>query len=288
MATVGESKITSGSIQFDYKETDENGNVTKDFTHSLQGNFIMTKNNKYDRTFCYMTPNGYFAVENGSNDTVNKSPTITLIDNRIKSNIIPSSRTSTAWGFTIGGQGVLALYPSEFDARNDVSNNTALHSSLKDLYPTEIFTVPSLGVGRNSQIAQNMLDNQYGFYVDRDSYIKKLTCTSLEDRTPSDIKLKTISNKPNDYVSTIKSLGDVVSYRYNTDKEFETLSLDTGEEHTGLIYQNAVKAGIPKFTGETKDGYGWINYISPDYQAILLGAVQQLIKRVETLEDKVK
>lgn len=104
----------------------------------------------------------------------------------------------------------------------------------------------------------------------------------------SDIRLKDINdnNKP-DCVDLIKSMGDVVSFRYKNDTS-AGMNLDTEHDHTGLIYQNAVKANIPNFTGESPEGYGWINYLASDYQAVLLGAIQQLTKRVEELEHELK
>lgn len=289
-----------------------------EYSYSIQQNFFMVMNNgynefngdgsikRYGRTFCYVSPNGTFAAEVDQNDNTH-APSLSLTNGNLPSKVdgawrITDRTTTVGWGIQIkpgrqvdpgtGGwstntyNGYLDFYPSEFDTRFFISKDYP-SQTLKDVYMSEIVSIPNLAVGRDNNKIANMVDGQYCFYVNgNNSYIRTLECNKLTYQTLSDIKLKTVSNKPNDYVSIIKSLGDVVTYRYKSDKEFETLNLDTENEHTGLIYQNAKKAGIKDFTGEKQDGTGWINYISPDYQATLLGAVQQLIKRVEELENK--
>lgn len=110
---------------------------------------------------------------------------------------------------------------------------------------------------------------------------------TINQRTSSDSRLKTGFGKK-DYLSLISKLGDVYTFRYTiTAKENNSL-LDTDRCHTGLIYQNAIQADIPDFTGIDNNGYGFINWLSPDYQATLLGAFKQLADKVKTLEEEIK
>ena len=86
-----------------------------------------------------------------------------------------------------------------------------------------------------------------------------------------------------DCLAAIDRMGDVVSYRYNAMAAAHNPSLDVTTRHTGLMYQEARKAGIPGLTGEDERGFGYVNYLSPDYQATLLGAVKQLRRQVADL-----
>ena len=86
-----------------------------------------------------------------------------------------------------------------------------------------------------------------------------------------------------DCLAAIDRMGDVVSYVYNAMAKAHNPAIDAARRHTGLIYQEARKAGVPGLTGEDERGFGYVNYLSPDYQATLLGAVKQLRRQVADL-----
>lgn len=109
---------------------------------------------------------------------------------------------------------------------------------------------------------------------------------AISQNVSSDERLKQSFGRE-DYISIIHSLGDVVTYRYK-DKAVEGKDwLDTETRHTGLIYQNAMKAQIPDFTGVDEHGYGWVNFLSSDYQATILGALIQTSLAQQAIEDDV-
>lgn len=56
-------------------------------------------------------------------------------------------------------------------------------------------------------------------------------------------------------------------------------------KHIGLAYQN-VKDIMPTICGLDKDGYGYINYISPDFISLIAGAVQLNILGLYKVENK--
>lgn len=90
--------------------------------------------------------------------------------------------------------------------------------------------------------------------------------------------LKNIQPKNESYSQKLLSIGDVVDYQYN-----DILPRDK-EIHTGLIYEN-VKDIIPLMCGE-KDGYGALNYISPEYINLIAGATQENTKAILSLIKK--
>ena len=101
----------------------------------------------------------------------------------------------------------------------------------------------------------------------------------------SDRRLKKILSTP-DYRKRLLSLGDVVDYEYN-DKAFQRNARTTEHRrYTGLIYQNVVSV-LPQMAGKDDDGYGYLNYIHTDYINLIAGALQQTIRRQETIEQRV-
>lgn len=82
------------------------------------------------------------------------------------------------------------------------------------------------------------------------------------------------------YSEKLQSLGRVVDYRYN-----DILKRDK-EIHTGLIYE-FVKPVIPSMC-YMYEGYGALNYLSPDYINLIAGAVQEHTSELTTLRNKVK
>lgn len=95
----------------------------------------------------------------------------------------------------------------------------------------------------------------------------------ISAKSASDQRLKTNFDKNVRYDERLLSLGCVLDYSYNA------LALQRGEggvdrnRHTGLIYQNVEKI-MPHITYKSADGYGSINYISPDFIATIAGATQ--------------
>lgn len=96
---------------------------------------------------------------------------------------------------------------------------------------------------------------------------------AVSARSASDLRLKTNFDRSIRYDEKLLSLGFVLDYNYND------LALQRGEggvdgnRHTGLIYQNVEKI-MPHITYKSADGYGSINYISPDLIATIAGATQ--------------
>lgn len=95
----------------------------------------------------------------------------------------------------------------------------------------------------------------------------------ISAKSASDQRLKTNFDRNVRYDERLLSLGCVLDYSYNA------LALQRGEggvdrnRHTGLIYQNVEKI-MPHITYKSADGYGSINYISPDFIATIAGATQ--------------
>lgn len=96
---------------------------------------------------------------------------------------------------------------------------------------------------------------------------------AISAKSASDQRLKTNFDRNVRYDERLLSLGCVLDYSYNA------LALQRGEggvdrnRHTGLIYQNVEKI-MPHITYKSADGYGSINYISPDFIATIAGATQ--------------
>lgn len=102
----------------------------------------------------------------------------------------------------------------------------------------------------------------------------------------SDRRLKKILSTA-DYRKRLLSLGDVVDYEYN-DKAFQRNARTTEHRrYTGLIYQNVVNV-LPQMAGMDDDGYGYLNYIHTDYINLIAGALQQTIRKQETIEQRVE
>lgn len=108
---------------------------------------------------------------------------------------------------------------------------------------------------------------------------------SLSQNTGSDIRLKRDFGTE-DYIGTLRKIGDVVTFKYTEEAGIKNSFIDPSVRHTGVIYQNAINADIPEFTGENEEGYGFVNYLSPDYQATFLGAFKQLDLNVQELTNE--
>ena len=112
-------------------------------------------------------------------------------------------------------------------------------------------------------------------------------------KTSSDEQLKNLLPRSN-YAEKLLSLGNVFDFVYNeTAKRREGKQVD-GAAHTGLSYQK-VSSIMPTICGKDPDGYGWINYIHPDFVSLIAGATQlntlgikSLMERTSTIEDEVR
>lgn len=117
---------------------------------------------------------------------------------------------------------------------------------------------------------------------------------AISAKSASDQRLKTNFDRNVRYDERLLSLGCVLDYSYND------LALQRGEggvdrkRHTGLIHEN-VERIMPQITFRSKDGYGSINYISPDFIATIAGATQlntlglrSVMSRTDKLEQRIK
>ena len=112
-------------------------------------------------------------------------------------------------------------------------------------------------------------------------------------KTSSDEHLKNLLPRSN-YAERLLSLGNVFDFVYNeTAKRREGKQVD-GATHTGLSYQK-VSSIMPTICGKDPDGYGWINYIHPDFVSLIAGATQlntlgikSLMERTSTIEDEIR
>lgn len=109
---------------------------------------------------------------------------------------------------------------------------------------------------------------------------------AITAKKSSDYRLKKDWIYDVDYCEKLLSIGKVVDFWYNE----KALSRKSGgadeKRHTGLIYQEAEKAGIANFCFMGADGYGSINYISEDFISVIAGAVQANILSIRTIESK--
>lgn len=111
-------------------------------------------------------------------------------------------------------------------------------------------------------------NNSYQVYISG-----TLGVSGAVSQNTSDLRLKTDIDTDIDCLEILLKLGNVFRYRYNGLAVSERNWLDTTTIHTGIAYQNAVTAGIPGFTGIDEKGYGYVNFLSSDYQATLVGGL---------------
>lgn len=115
-----------------------------------------------------------------------------------------------------------------------------------------------------------------------------ITATAaITAKATSDFRLKEKYDGLIDYRERLLKLGRVYDYNYN--KKALDLYQDRidNKRHTGLVYQNAVKAGITNFCHEKDEyGYGSLNYLSPDLIATIIGSVQANILSIRLVESE--
>jgi hypothetical protein len=102
-------------------------------------------------------------------------------------------------------------------------------------------------------------------------------------KSTSDMRLKIKVNNPISYKNRLMNLGMVFDYRFNNIAKSRKGKLTDDLNHIGLSYQK-VKQTLPTVTGEDKDGYGYINYISPDLISLSIGAIQEIISEEYTIK----
>ena len=110
---------------------------------------------------------------------------------------------------------------------------------------------------------------------------------AITAKSSSDFRLKEKYDGLIDYRERLLKLGRVYDYNYN--KKALDLYQDRidNKRHTGLVYQNAVKAGITNFCHEKDEyGYGSLNYLSSDLIATIIGSVQANILSIRLVESE--
>lgn len=112
-------------------------------------------------------------------------------------------------------------------------------------------------------------------------------------KTTSDMRLKNRVGQT-DYAKKLLSLGLVFDYIYNDTAQSRIGKMVDDKRHIGLSYQ-AVSKVLPAICGKDDDGYGYINYISPDFISLIAGAtqlntlgIQSILNRTKSLEERVK
>lgn len=120
-----------------------------------------------------------------------------------------------------------------------------------------------------------------------------LATGGITAKTTSDMRLKNRVGQI-DYAKKLLSLGPVFDYTYNDIAKSRVGKMVDDKRHIGLSYQ-AVSKVLPAICGKDDDGYGYINYISPDFISLIAGATQlntlgikELYKKTNSIEDEIK
>lgn len=120
-----------------------------------------------------------------------------------------------------------------------------------------------------------------------------LASGGITAKTTSDMRLKDRIGQV-DYAKKLLSLGLVFDYIYNDTAQSRIGKMVDDKRHIGLSYQTVSKA-LPTICGKDDDGYGYINYISPDFISLIAGATQlntlgikELYKKTNSIEDEIK
>ena len=131
--------------------------------------------------------------------------------------------------------------------------------------------------------------NNKSFYVSGNI----LATGGITAKTTSDMRLKNRVGQT-DYAKKLLSLGLVFDYIYNDTAQSRIDKMVDDKRHIGLSYQ-AVSKVLPAICGKDDDGYGYINYISPDFISLIAGATQlntlgikELYKKTNSIEDEIK
>ena len=110
---------------------------------------------------------------------------------------------------------------------------------------------------------------------------------SVTALTTSDKRLKRDFDYTISYTDRLLAMGRVCDFRYTEKARKRNKGGVDGEAHTGLLYQK-VKEVLPSMAYETEDGYGALNYLSPDYINTIAGATQETARLVKALKKEVE
>lgn len=127
--------------------------------------------------------------------------------------------------------------------------------------------------------------NYYGFCNGSGGYAP-VSASAFNQTSSSDDRLKDRQEMEGSYIDRLLSLGEVFEYKYNDvahareDQQYDT------DTHTGLSWQT-VKDVLPTAVGTDGAGYGYINYISPDYINLITGALKEAIAEIEKLKEEI-
>lgn len=110
---------------------------------------------------------------------------------------------------------------------------------------------------------------------------------SVTALTTSDRRLKRDLDYTVSYTDRLLALGRVCDFRYTEEARERNKGGVDGEAHTGLIYQE-VKEALPPMAYETEDGYGALNYLSPDYINTIAGAAQETARLVKAMKAEIE
>lgn len=110
---------------------------------------------------------------------------------------------------------------------------------------------------------------------------------SVTALTTSDRRLKCDFDYTQSYTDRLLALGRVCDFRYTEEARERNKGGVDENIHTGLIYQKAGKV-LPSMACETEDGYGALNYLSPDYINTIAGAAQETARLVKSMENEIE
>lgn len=105
---------------------------------------------------------------------------------------------------------------------------------------------------------------------------------SVTALTTSDKRLKRDFDYTRSYTDRLLAMGRVCDFRYTEKARKRDKGGVDDNTHTGLLYQK-VKEVLPSMAYETGDGYGALNYLSPDYINTIAGAAQETARLVKAL-----
>lgn len=110
---------------------------------------------------------------------------------------------------------------------------------------------------------------------------------SVTALTTSDRRLKRDFDYTVSYTDRLLALGRVCDFRYTEEARERNKGGVDENTHTGLIYQEAGKA-LPSMAYESEDGYGTLNYLSPDYINTIAGAAQETARLVKSMREEIE
>lgn len=161
-------------------------------------------------------------------------------------------------------------------------------------YPFQKLSISSyLELGSGYRIKVDEANN--AIYVEKDGggIVNFYATGGITAKTTSDMRLKNRVGQV-DYAKKLLSLGLVFDYIYNDTAQSRIGKMVDNEKHIGLSYQK-VSTVLPTICGKDDDGYGYINYISPDFISLIAGATQlntlgikELYKKTNSIEDEIK